>query len=183
MEHPSASCDCCERKSMNAQIKETLEACESELIEVAKRVVKGAADPFSGVIKFLQERPEGASLHGYLVTRVLLETFGSMEEIPALIRALTSHVREVIRQSNVISIHNEHPTAERWGSYIIKQREKTRFEIGFEKDCLVLKNIVGLFGSEHGIEAPLEKILVRSPTQLVVTVNMGLLHPQRVLDL
>jgi hypothetical protein len=183
MDHPSANCDCCERKTMNAQIKETLEACEAELVEGARRILKGASDPFSAVIKFLHERPEGASLHGYLVTRVLLETFGSMEEIPALIRALTSHVREVIRQSNVISIHNEHPTAERWGTYIIKQKEKARFEIAFEKDCLVLKNIVGLWGSEHGIEAPLEKIMVRSPTQLVVTVNMGLLHPQRVLDL
>jgi hypothetical protein len=168
---------------MNAQIKEALEACESELIEVARQILKSASDPFSGVIKFLQGRPDGVSLHGYLVTRVLLQSFGSMEASPALIRALTSHVREISRQSNVISIHNEHPTAEPWGSYIIKQTEKTRFEIAFEKDCLVLKNIVGLFGSEHGIEAPLEKIMVRSPTQLVVTVNMGLLHPQRVLDL
>jgi hypothetical protein len=183
MDHSAIGCDCCERRGMNAQIKETLEACEAELVDVARRIVKSASDPFSGVIKFLQARPEGASLHGYLVTRVLLQTFGSMEEVPALIRALTSHVHEVTRKSNVISIHNEHPTAERWGTYIIKQKEKTRFEIAFEKDCLVLKNIVGLFGSEHGIEAPLEKILVRSPTQLVVTVNMGLLHPQRVLDL
>lgn len=183
MDHSSARCDCCERKTMNAQIKQTLEACEAELIDVARQILKTASDPFSGVIKFLQERPEGISLHGYLVNRVLLETFGSMEEVPALIRALTSHVREVTRQSNTINIHNEHPTAEPWGTFIIKQKERTRFEIAFEKDCLVLKNIVGLFGIEHGIEAPLEKILVRSPKQLVVTVNMGLLHPQRVLDL
>jgi hypothetical protein len=183
MDHPSANCDCCDRKTMNAQIKETLEAFEAELVEIARLILKQASDPFSGVIKFLQERPEGDSLHGYLVNRVLLETFGSMEEVPALIRALTSHVHEVIRQRNVISIHNEHPTAEPWGSFIIKQKERTRFEIAFEKDCLVLKNIVGIFGIEHGIEAPLEKILVRSPKQLVVTVNLGLLHPQRVLDL
>jgi len=183
MDHSSANCDCCERKAMNSQIKETLEACEAELVEAALRIVKGASDPFSGVIKFLQERPEGVSLHGYLVNRVLLQTFGSMEEVPALIRALTSHVHEVKRQRNVISLYNEHPTAERWGSYTIKLKEKTSFEIGIEKNCLVLKNIVGCFGSENGLEAPLEKIMVRSPKELVVTVNLGLLHPQRVLEI
>jgi hypothetical protein len=46
----------------------------------------------------------------------------------------------------------------------------------------VLKNIAGLVGIEHGIEAPLEKILVKPP-KLIVTLNMGLLHPQKVLDL
>ena len=166
MDHSSASCDCCDRKTMNAQIRETLIACENEVIDGARKVVKGAADPFSGVIKFLEGRPEGASLHGYLVNRVLMETFGSKDEIPGLIRAIASHVREVIRQSNVISIINEHPTAERWGSFIIKQKEKIRFEVG----------------SEHGVECPLEKILVQNG-KLVVTLNMGFLHPQKVLDL
>lgn len=182
MDHSTANCDCCERKGMNAQIKEALQACENEVIEVAKKVVKGAQDPFSGVIRFLQARPDGASLHGYLVNRVLLEVFGSNEQIPGLIRAMASHVREIGRQSNVISIVNEHPTAEKWGGYIIKQKEKTKFEVGLEKDCLVLKNIAGLVGIEHGIEAPLEKILVKPP-KLIVTLNMGLLHPQKVLDL
>lgn len=182
MDHSSANCDCCERKTMNAQIKETLVACEMEVIDVARKVVKTAQDPFSGVIKFLQDRPDGASLHGYLVNRVLLDIFGTNEEIPGLIRAMASHVREIIRQSNVISITNEHPTYEKWGSYIIKQKEKTRFEVGLEKDCLVLKNIAGLIGIEHGIEAPLEKIMVKPP-KLIVTLNMGLLHPQKVLDL
>jgi len=167
---------------MNAQIRETLVACENEVIDVARKVVRGSADPFSGVIKFLEGRPENTSLHGYLVNRALMETFGSRDEIPGLIRAIASHVREVIRQSNVISIINEHPTAERWGSFIIKQKEKIRFEVGREKDCLVLKNIAGLVGIEHGIECPLEKILVQNG-KLVVTLNMGFLHPQKVLDL
>jgi hydrogenase/urease accessory protein HupE len=51
----------------------------------------------------------------------------------------------------------------------------------------VLKNIAGLLGIEHGIahgiEAPLEKIMVKPPNKPVFTLNMGLLHPQRVLDL
>ncbi len=182
MEHSSAACDCCDRKTMNAQIRETLVACENEVIEIARKVVKSSSDPFSGVIKFLEGRPENSSLHGYHVNRVLMETFGSRDEIPGLIRAIASHVREVIRQSNVISIVNEHPTAERWGNFIIKQKEKIRFEVGREKDCLVLKNIAGLVGIEHGIECPLEKILVQNG-KLVVTLNMGFLHPQKVLDL
>ncbi|MBX9939052.1 MAG: hypothetical protein K2Y32_07340 [Candidatus Obscuribacterales bacterium] len=179
----SVVCDCCERKGLDAQLRETFAAGEKDLIEVARRIVKGASDPFSGVIKFLQDRPEGVSLHGYLVNRVLMETFGSSDQIPGLIRAIALHVHEIIRQSNVISIVNEHPTAERWGSYIIKQKERMRFEVGVEKDCLVLKNIAGLVGIEHGIEAPLEKIMVKPPNKLIVTLNMGLLHPQKVLDL
>ncbi|HMW91030.1 MAG TPA: hypothetical protein PLI59_19350 [Candidatus Obscuribacter sp.] len=176
------NCDFCKRQTLDAQILETLMSCEKDLVEVARGIVKGASDPFSGVIKFLQDRPDGASLHGYLVHRVLMETFGSVDEIPGLIRAIASHVREVIRQSNVISIVNEHPTTERWGSYIIKQKERMRFEVGMEKDSLVLKNIVGLVGMEHGVEAPLEKITVKPP-KLIVTLNMGILHPQKVLDL
>lgn len=121
-------------------------------------------------------------MHGYLLQRVLSETFGSPEDMPGLIRAIGSHVHEIIRHANVISVVNEHPTAERWGTYIIKQKEKMRFEIGVEKDCLVLKNIIGLFGMEHGVEAPLEKIVVRPP-KLVVTLNLGIVHPQKVLDL
>ncbi len=173
-------CDCC-GKEQEPQILQKLASMEQELIEVANRVVKGASDPFSGVIKFLHDRPEG-SLHGYLVERVLVETFGGSENVPGLIKALASHVKEVIRQANVINIVNQHPTAERWGTYIIKQKERMKFEIGTEKGNLVLKNIVGLFGMEHGVELPLEKILVQPP-KLIVTVNMGLLHPQRVLDI
>jgi hypothetical protein len=60
-------------------------------------------------------------------------------------------------------------------------------QISFEKDCLVLKNIAGLLGIEHGIahgiEAPLEKIMVKPPNKPVFALNMGLSHPQRVLDL
>lgn len=182
MTNSSATCDCCERKSIDSQIRETLVSCENEMIEVARRVVKNASDPFSGVIKFLQERPEGSSMHGYLVNRVLIETFGSTDQVPGLIRAIASHVHEVIRQANVINIVNEHPTAERWGSFIIKQKERMRFEVASEKDGLVLKNIQGLFGMEHGVEAPLEKIVVKPP-KLIVTLNLGLLHPQKVLDL
>jgi hypothetical protein len=47
---------------------------------------------------------------------------------------------------------------------------------------MVLKNIQGLIGVEHGVEVPLEKILVQPP-KLIVTVRLGILHPQRVVDI
>jgi hypothetical protein len=176
-------CDCHSiKENLNEQIRSKFNEMEQDLVAHARRMVKTASDPFSGVIKFLHERPDNASLHGYVVDRVLVETFGSKEEIPGLLRAIGSHVREVVRQADVIKVINEHPTAERWGNYIIKQKESMRFEIGVERGNLVLKNISGLFGMEHGVELPLEKIEVKPP-KLIVTLNMGLLRPQRVLDI
>jgi hypothetical protein len=152
------------------------------MVEVLSRVVKSASDPFSGVIKYLAERPENQSMPGYLVKGLLTETFGSQEAVPSLIRILSGHVREVIRQSNVINIINEHPSVENWGAFVIKQKERINFEVGLEKGLVVLKNIQGLIGVEHGVELPLEKILVQPP-KLIVTVRMGILHPQRVVDI
>ncbi len=177
------TCDCCAKEKLPEQLLQKLAEVEQELTGTAKRIVKAASDPFSGVIKFLEDRPENTSLHGYFVDRALIETFGSRDQIPGLIRALASHVREIIRHSNVINIVNEHPTAERWGQYVIKQTEYMRFEISVEKGSLVLKNIKGLFGIEHGVELPLERIAVQPPSKLIVTANMGILRPQKVLDI
>ncbi len=174
------TCDC--QKDLNDQLIQKLQEMEQELFAVAQKIIKGASDPFSGVIKFLYERPDNSPLHGYLVDKALLETFGSRDRIPGLIRAIASHVKEVIRQSNVIRIINEHPTSERWGNFIIKQTENMKFEVTNENGYLVLKNIKGLIGIEHGVELPLEKIVVKPP-KIVVTANMGLLHPQKVLDI
>ncbi len=178
----SVTCDCCAPEKLPEQLLQKLSEVEQELTLKAQRIVKAASDPFSGVIRFLEDRPENSSLHGYFVDRALIDTFGSRDQIPGLIRAIASHVRHVIRQANVISIVNEHPTAERWGQYVIKQAESMRFEIGVEKGHLTLKNIKGLFGIEHGVELPLEKIVVQPP-KLIVTANMGLFHPQKVLDI
>ncbi|MBI4533346.1 MAG: hypothetical protein HY711_05300, partial [Candidatus Melainabacteria bacterium] len=116
------------------------------------------------------------------VTKVLLETFGSGDEVPGLISVLAGHVKEIVRSSNAISIVNEHPVVERWGKYIIKQKERIKFEVGRERDKLVLRNIVGLKCVEQGIEASLEKILV-NPPKLEVTLRLGLLRPQRIIDI
>lgn len=175
-------CGCCSKDNLNEHIRAKFNEVEHELVAKARRVVKTASDPFSAMIKFLHERPEDSSLHGYLVDKVMLETFGSKEEIPGLLRAIGSHVREVIRQADVIKVINEHPTAERWGNYVIKQKESMRFEVAFERGNLVLRNISGLIGIEHGVEAPLERIEVKPP-KLIVTLNMGILRPQRVLDI
>lgn len=174
--------DCASCKDSNRQLVQKLISIEHDLVDTARRVLNRAQDPFSGVIGFLEERPENVSLPGYVVNKVLVETFGDMEKVPALIRVLAGHVREIIRQSNVINIVNEHPNAERWGNFIIKQKEKINFEVCWDKGKLMLNNIQGLVGVEHGIELPLEKIQV-SPPKLIVTVKLGLLRPQRVVDI
>ena len=155
---------------------------EREVVEKAKNVVKGASDPFSGLIKFLHQRPENEGLDGQVVEAVLIESFGSVEEVPDLIRAIAARVRTVIRESNVINITNDGITLQEWGKFVIKKTEVMKFEVTYEKGELVLKNIKGLFGIEHGVELPLEKIQVRPP-KLIVTAKLGLVKPQRVLDM
>lgn len=176
------SCIGCSKDHNGVELMHKLMSMEHELIEISRRVLKTAGDPFSGVVRFLHERPEGNSLPGYLMNKVLLETFGNRDEIPGLIRILAGHVREIIRQSNVINIINEHPTAERWGNFIIKQKERMKFEVGLEKGKLALKNIQGIIGVEHGIELPLDKILVQPP-KLLVTVKLGIIRRQRIVDI
>lgn len=174
-------CGCCGRDH-NGQFMQKLKTVEHDLVDVAKRVLRTASDPFSGVIGFLHERPENSSLPGYVINKILIDTFGCTENVPALIRILSGHVREVIRHANVIEMVNEHPSTEKWGNFMIKQKERINFEVGREKGLMVLKNIQGLVGVEHGIELPLEKILVQPP-KLIVTVRMGLLRPQKVVDI
>lgn len=149
---------------------------------MAKKVLRSASDPVSAVIRFLHERPENSSLPGYVVNRLLVETFGDREHIPGLISVLAGHMKETIRQSNVINIINEHAAVERWGNYIIKAKERIKFEIVRERGKLVLKDIVGLNAVENGIETVLEKILV-DPPKLQVTVRMGLFPVQRTVDI
>lgn len=159
-----------------------LQKFEAELIDVAKRIMRNAGDPVTAVVRFLQERPDNTSLPGYLVATILSESFEGKENVPAIIRVLTGHVREIIRHSNVIDIINEHPAMERWGTYLIKQKDRIKFEVGLEKGKLALKNMSGLVAIEHGIELPLEKILI-TPPKLEVTLRLGLLSPKRVVDI
>ncbi len=155
---------------------------DAELVDVAKRVMRSASDPVTAVVRFLQERPEGVSLPGFLVARILHESFDGLENVPGIVRVLTGHVHEIIRHSNVIDIINEHPAMERWGTYLIKQKDRIKFEVGLEKGKLALKNMSGLVAIEHGIELPLEKILI-VPPKLEVTLRLGLLSPKRVVDI
>ncbi len=178
------SCYC--RKTSNEIADEIvlskIQDVEDELVAMARNILRGASDPISAVIKFLQERPEDVSLTGYVMDRVLTETFGGREKIPSLVKLLAGHVREIIRQSNVINIINEHPAVETWGDYIIKQTERIKFEIGKERDLLVLKNVAGLFAIEHGIAFPVEAITIKPP-KLVVTINLGIIRPNRIVDI
>jgi len=155
---------------------------EHELVAAARRLIKTASDPFTACINFLHDRPDNAPLTGHLVNNVLLEAFGDKEKIPALVRILSAHVRQIARRKNVIELVNEHPAAENWGNFIIKAKERINFEVAFEKGMLVMNNISGLIGVEHGVELPLEKIKVQPP-KLIVTVRLGLLRPQKEVDM
>lgn len=152
------------------------------MADTAKRFICSANDPLSAVIRFLHERPENVSLPGLSVKQVLLTAFGSGEQVPGLIRLLSGHVKEIIRQSNVIAIYNEHRAQDNWGGYLIKLKEQIKFEVSRENNKLVLKNIAGLICVEHGIELPLEKILV-NPPKLEITLRLGLLHPVKAVDI
>jgi hypothetical protein len=176
------NCICCRKEKFNRKLLTKLQRLESDLFDKAKKMLRTAGDPVSAVIRFLHERPEESSLRGLVMHYVLREAFGDEEKIPDLVRILAGHVREIIRHANVIDIVNEHPAVERWGQYMIKQKERIKFEIARERDLLVLTNIVGLTAIEKGMELPLEKISVQPPN-LIVTVKMGILRPQRVFNI
>lgn len=176
------SCRCPGKELINRHVVQKLVSVEQELIDVARRMLRTASDPVSAVIRFLHERPENSSLPGYVVERLLVETFGDKENIPGLITVLAGHMKETIRQSNVIDIINEHPAVERWGNYVIKAKERIKFEIGKERGKLVLMDIVGLKAVEDGVEVALERILI-DPPKLLVTVRLGLFPVQRTVDI
>lgn len=166
-------------------IKTKLGKLENELgdlIVVAKRILKTASDPVSAVTRFLHERPENVSLPGWAIDFVLAEAFESEEQIPGLVKVLAGHVKEIVRHRNVIDILKEHPGIERWGNYLIKQADNIKFEVARERDRLVLKNIGGLVAVEHGLDVPLDKIVI-NPPKLEVTLRLGLLRTQRIVDI
>ncbi|MBP7862769.1 hypothetical protein KA183_13875 [bacterium] len=152
------------------------------IIDEAKRIVAAASDPFTGVIKFLHQRPENEPLEGVLVERVMVETFGSHEAIPQIIKAISAAVVKITRTANTIKITNQHPTKEQLGDIFIKKENVVTFDVAEEKGVLVLKKIDGLLGVEHGLEVPLDKIEVKPP-KLIVTVDMGFIKPQKSLNI
>ncbi len=169
----------------NEIVARQIQKIENELVEMtdsARRMIKNASDPFSAIIRFLHERPENVSLNGLSVKTVLHDAFGSPDEIPGLVNLLSAHLKEVVRQSNVIAIYNEHFSQADWAGYLVKLKEQIRFEIAREKDKLVLKNVAGLICVEKGIELPVERILV-NPPKLEITVKLGLLRPVKAVDI
>jgi hypothetical protein len=156
---------------------EKLQALEAELAEVADKTVKAASDPFSGVIRFIAERPENSSMPGPVLNGVLDRIFTD-SNCPGLLRLMSGHVKEVIRRGKSVEMIKEHATSEPFSDFVVKQAQKVKFDVGDEKGKMVLNNILGITGVEHGIELPLEKILV-SPPNLIVTVKLGLMRPQK----
>ncbi len=175
------NCECDGHDGQDKRVLK-LESDIAEMAESARRLLKTASDPFSAVIRFLHERPENVSFNGLSIRTVLNDAFGTPEQIPGLVRLLSIHLKEVVRQSNVIAVYNEHFSQADFGGYLIKLKEQIKFEVGKEKDKLVLKNIAGLICVEHGIELPLEKILV-NPPKLEITVKLGLLRPVKAVDI
>lgn len=175
------NCSCPGNELVSKQIHK-LESELAEMADSAKRLLKNASDPVSAVIRFLHERPENVSLHGHSVKSILLDAFGSPDQIPGLVRILSDHLRMVVRQSNVIAVHNEHFSQADFCGYLVKLKELIKFEVAKERDKLVLKNIAGLVCVEHGIELPLERILI-NPPKLEITVKLGVLRPVRAVDI
>ena len=177
------ACICsAENSTSDNELRSKLHDLHHDMVDNAKRLLKTASDPVTAVIRFLHERPEDATLYGYVMDYVLKETFSDGTKMPELVKILGMHVHDIVRHANVIDIHNEHPAAERWGSYLIKLKERIKFEVGKEKDLFVLDKISGLTAVENGIELPVEKISIKPP-QLIVTVKLGILRAQRLVDI
>lgn len=176
------NCPCSRKRLANLPLVQKIVLVEQDLMDVARRILRTAGDPVSAIVRFLAERPENTSLPGYVVDRLLLETFGDKENIPGLVAVLAGHMKETIRQANVIKIVNEHPAVERWGDYIIKATDLIKFEIAKERGLFVLKDIVGLKAVENGMEVALERILV-DPPKLLITARLGLFPIVRTVDI
>lgn len=175
------SCSCQGKNIVTEQIHK-IEAEIAEMADTAKKIIKTASDPVSAVVRFLHERPENVSLNGHSVKQVLHDAFGSYEQVPGLVRLLSAHLKEVVRHSNVIAVYNEHFAQDTFAGYMVKLKEQVKFEITRENNKLVLKNIAGLVCVEHGVELPLEKILI-NPPKLEITVKLGLLRPVKAVDI
>lgn len=174
--------DCICVNKPDSALKLKLKDMHQDMVQRSQRILRSATDPVSAVLHFLQERPEGASLTGYVMDHVLHETFEDRANIPELVKILAGHVREITRQADVIDVINEHAAIEKWGNYLIKQKERIKFEVLKERDIFVMNNIIGLTAVEHGIELPIEKISVQPP-HLVVTLKLGVLRPQRTVEI
>jgi hypothetical protein len=169
-------CICVNKPDSALRLK--LKDMHEDMVQRSRRILRSATDPVSAVLHFLKERPEGASLAGYVVDHVLYETFEDHANIPELVKILAGHVREITRQADVIDVINEHAAIAKWGNYLIKQKERIKFELQKERDIFVMNNIVGLTAVEQGVELPIEKISVQPP-HLVVTVKLGVLRPKK----
>ncbi len=153
-----------------------------DLINKAQKILKHASDPISGVIKFLHDRPDGVSMSGHIANHVLEESFGGSHKIPQLVKLLSSHMVEIIRNANSIIITKECMSTQKLGHFLVKQKDRVKFDIKQEKESITLSNISGLTGLEHGVELPIEKIQIQPP-KLIVTAKLGLLRPQKILDI
>lgn len=155
---------------------------EGEIIDIAHKLMRSATDPFTGVIRFLHQQPENQALSGTIVKSILLDVFEKPEQIPAIVKLFSGQVRHIVRRANVIDIINEQASQQAFSGHLLKLKDRIKFEVGVEKGCTVLKNIAGLIAVEHGLEVPLDKIII-NPPKLEITLRLGLLRPHRTVDM
>lgn len=155
---------------------------EEELIKTGKEVLAASPDEFSAVVNFMHQLPESAPLPGTLANKVLSEVFGNVENMPGLVQILSDGLEKVVRKGNVVQLFNRAAESDPWQGYVVKKKHLVQFEIENKDGNVVMKNVSGLSFVEHGLEAALQKVIVKAP-KLECTLKLGPIPVQRTVDI
>lgn len=155
---------------------------EEELIKVGKDLLETSDDEFSAVVRFMHQLPEQPPLPGELANTVLSAVFGDVEKMPGLVRILADGLKEVVRKGDVVKLVNEEAESDPWQGYTVKKKQMVQFEVENKNGKISLKNVSGLSFVENGLEASLQKAIVKAP-KIECTLKLGLIPVQRVVDI
>jgi hypothetical protein len=154
---------------------------EDELIKIGRDLL-ASSDEFSSVVNFMHQLPEQPPLPGDLANTVLTAVFGDVEKMPGLVRILADGLEKVVRKGNVVQLVNEEAESDPWQGYIVKKKHVVQFEIENIGGSVALKNVSGLSFVENGLEAALQKAVVKAP-KLECTLKLGPIPVQRTVDI
>lgn len=155
---------------------------EEELIKTGKELLVSSPDEFSAVANFLHQLPENEPLPGPLANKVLSEVFGNVESMPGLVRILSEGLEKIVRKGNVVQLFNLAADSDPWQGYVVKKKQLVQFEIENKDGKVSMINVSGLNFVEHGLEAALQKVIVKAP-KLECTLKLGLIPVQRTVDI
>jgi len=155
---------------------------EEELIKIGKDLLDSSDDEFSSVVRFMHQLPETPPLPGDMANKVLTAVFGDVEKMPGLVRILADGLKEVVRKGDVIQLVNEEAESDPWQGYTVKKKQLVQFEIENKDGQVALKNVSGLSFVENGLEASLQKAIVKAP-KIECTLKLGPISVQRVVDI